>query len=250
MPQVLFSGYKSPRWNSNKTKQEREIERDYPEYKIFIQKVLSRDKYTCQCCKKTGIKLDVHHLDGYNWCKNKRTDETNGVTLCENCHNNFHLIYGRGNNTKEQYDEWIGNNYKRLEKYTGDLPTRKKVICIETNKIYSSYTEAAEDNNDSESNIKRCCNPNIILKSSKGKHYLWLDEYRKMSKEDLEFYIHNQNIKPVYCITHDKYFDSAISAAKFYNFSDKGKAIMLCCKNKTYYSGIIDDGTCLQMVLL
>ncbi len=29
----------------------------------------------------------------------------NGITLCEKCHDNFHLHYGYGDNTKEQFEE-------------------------------------------------------------------------------------------------------------------------------------------------
>lgn len=99
---VLNSGYNNSRYNFNKTQEERENERGYPEYIEFIKKVLKRDNYTCQCCnKKSKGDMEVHHLDGYNWCKEKRTEETNGITLCKTCHDNFHSIYGKGNNTKE-----------------------------------------------------------------------------------------------------------------------------------------------------
>lgn len=101
---ALFnSGEDNYLWNPNKTEEERLLGRNYPEYREFIAKVLHRDNYTCQCCKKTSneAKLNVHHLDGYNWCFSLRTDVTNGITLCANCHKNFHSIYGTGNNTKE-----------------------------------------------------------------------------------------------------------------------------------------------------
>ena len=89
----LFRGGENhPRWNSNRTQDERENERSYPEYLEFIKKVLARDRMVCYCCGKTTKDVDIHHLNGYNWCIEGRTDETNAVTLCENCHANFHLI--------------------------------------------------------------------------------------------------------------------------------------------------------------
>lgn len=51
--------------------------------------------------------LKAHHLDGYNWCKEKRFDISNGVTCCDRCHKLFHKIYGRGKNTKEQFIEFL-----------------------------------------------------------------------------------------------------------------------------------------------
>ena len=75
-----------PRWNSNKTNEERALRRNYFEYENFRMQVLKRDNYTCQCCNHQSTNLEVHHLDGYDWCKEKRTIVTNGITLCKNCH--------------------------------------------------------------------------------------------------------------------------------------------------------------------
>lgn len=50
--------------------------------------------------------LTAHHLDGYSWCKEKRLDINNGITLCKECHEDFHIIYGTKNNTKEQFFEY------------------------------------------------------------------------------------------------------------------------------------------------
>lgn len=79
--------------------------------------LFERDGYICQCCgNKSGkgnpIKLNAHHLNGYHWCKEERYDINNGVTLCEYCHDakyigSFHNIYGRKNNTREQFEEFL-----------------------------------------------------------------------------------------------------------------------------------------------
>lgn len=53
------------------------------------------------------MRIQAHHLDGYNWAKDKRLEVDNGVTLCEDCHKTFHNEYGRGDNTKEQYNNFI-----------------------------------------------------------------------------------------------------------------------------------------------
>ena len=111
---VLTSGKNHHRWNPNLTDEERENGRANNYYINFVNNVFKRDKYTCQCCgDNKGHNLNAHHLDSYNWCKEKRTDETNGITLCEECHKEFHRIYGYGNNTKEQFEEFIKN--KKLE---------------------------------------------------------------------------------------------------------------------------------------
>lgn len=50
--------------------------------------VLWRDNYTCQQCKKSNVPLEVHHIvyrsqDGSD-------DESNLITLCDDCHNKLH----------------------------------------------------------------------------------------------------------------------------------------------------------------
>ena len=103
---VLISGKNHYYYNPNKTDEERIIGRNYPEYNSFVKRILARDNYTCQCCESIiSSNLEVHHLDGYNWCKEKRTDDTNGITLCKSCHSNFHSNYGVGYNTKQQFEE-------------------------------------------------------------------------------------------------------------------------------------------------
>lgn len=104
-------GENNPNWNPNKTDEEREDDRSYLEYKEWRTSVYEKDNYTCQCCgsNKSGT-FNAHHKDGYNWCIERRLDITNGVTLCEDCHNEFHHIYGYGYNTEQQWEEFMNNN--------------------------------------------------------------------------------------------------------------------------------------------
>jgi hypothetical protein len=98
----------NPMWNPNKTDEERIRQRNYIEYKKWVQDVYKRDNYTCQKCNiKSSGNLNAHHLDGYDWCVEKRIDINNGVTLCESCHFRFHNQYGRGKNTKQQFEDWM-----------------------------------------------------------------------------------------------------------------------------------------------
>lgn len=104
------TGENSPRWNSNITQEERERGRKYTEYYEWRNQVYKRDNYTCQCCgSNQGGNLNAHHLYSYDKYKCLRTVVENGVTLCEDCHKEFHSIYGYGENTLEQYNEFINN---------------------------------------------------------------------------------------------------------------------------------------------
>lgn len=101
-------GENSPHWNPNLTGEDREKNRKYPEYEEWRISVYRRDHFTCQCCGyKNGAKLNAHHLNSHDWAIDLRTDIDNGITLCDICHTDFHLTYGYGNNTKEQFEEYI-----------------------------------------------------------------------------------------------------------------------------------------------
>lgn len=103
-----IKGTGHPLYNHSLTEKERTYKRYYVEYYEWRRQVFSRDEYTCVYCgDNMGGNLIAHHKDGYGWCKKRRTDVSNGVTLCEKCHKSFHQLYGYKNNTEQQFNEWI-----------------------------------------------------------------------------------------------------------------------------------------------
>lgn len=104
-----FSGKNNPRYNSNLTQEDRDQIRNYPEYKEWRAKIFERDNYTCQVTKKRGGKLEVHHFYSYDKYYCLRLVTENGITISKEIHNKFHSIYGYGNNTLEQWEEFINN---------------------------------------------------------------------------------------------------------------------------------------------
>lgn len=106
MPNI--SGDKHPNWNSNLTDEERKNKRKYSKYYEWRIAVFKRDNYECQICKEHSKTLVAHHLDGFDNNLNTRISLENGITLCEKHHKDFHHQYGYGNNTKEQFIEFIG----------------------------------------------------------------------------------------------------------------------------------------------
>lgn len=103
-------GESHPAWNHELTNEERTIKRKYHEYYVFMKKVMERDNYTCDICGIRGGDLNAHHLNSYDWDKENRTNPMNGITLCVNCHTDFHKEYGYGKNTREQYEEYKNIN--------------------------------------------------------------------------------------------------------------------------------------------
>lgn len=106
-----FSGENNHFYNPNLSDEDREdsIYRfRNPLYKNFIHKCFQRDNYTCQITgKKSRGDIVVHHINGYNWDIENRTNVDNGVTLNREIHKEFHKLYGNGNNTKFQFKEFI-----------------------------------------------------------------------------------------------------------------------------------------------
>ncbi|MNX38046.1 hypothetical protein D3C86_683690 [compost metagenome] len=101
-----MTGPKHPNWNPNRTRDQREKERKTPPHVEWARLVKERDAYTCQVCDQWGRSLVSHHLMAYANFPDLRLDVTNGVTLCARCHKAFHKRYGKGDNTREQFEEF------------------------------------------------------------------------------------------------------------------------------------------------
>jgi 5-methylcytosine-specific restriction endonuclease McrA len=107
---IFFSGENAHCYNPNITQEQRDYNRKYPEYYDWRNKVYERDNYVCQCCGyDKGGNLNVHHFYNYAEHHELRLDIDNGITLCKQCHINFHKKYGYKNNTKAQFDEFLIN---------------------------------------------------------------------------------------------------------------------------------------------
>lgn len=107
-------GINNPSYNLELDEEDRRIKRRIFGYKNFRDKVLERDNYTCQISGEKNCKLEVHHLNGYDNYKEARLDIDNGITLSKTIHALFHKIYGYGNNTKEQFEDFV-IRYKNKE---------------------------------------------------------------------------------------------------------------------------------------
>ncbi len=74
---------------------------------VWRGQVFRRDDFTCKCCSKKGGRLNAHHLESFHAKPELRTDLENGITLCVKCHKEFHKKYGKLNNTKIQFEEYL-----------------------------------------------------------------------------------------------------------------------------------------------
>lgn len=99
-------GSEHPSWKESLTEEDRDKERSREARTVWRNGVFVRDNYKCVVCRLGG-KIQAHHLDGWHWCRERRLDTTNGVTLCNGCHRDFHKIYGNSNNTSEEFFEFF-----------------------------------------------------------------------------------------------------------------------------------------------
>lgn len=107
---ILISGENAPRWNPNLTDEERLIKRKTPEYSEWRRKVFERDEYKCIKCRGRGSSLNAHHILNHSEHTDLRLDINNGVTLCYECHKEFHKKFGWNHNNEKQLKEFIENS--------------------------------------------------------------------------------------------------------------------------------------------
>jgi hypothetical protein len=91
----------------NITDEERELKRNLRANTEWRTSVYERDNYTCKCCGVRGRKLNAHHIFNFADNPNVRTDVDNGITLCVECHYDFHKQYGKRNTTDAQLRAFI-----------------------------------------------------------------------------------------------------------------------------------------------
>jgi len=100
------SGKKSYLWKGGITPMNAKI-RNSLEIKLWKKAVFERDNFVCQKCEQKGGELEAHHIFNFADYQERRTEITNGITLCKKCHKTFHKKYGKKNNTREQLNKFL-----------------------------------------------------------------------------------------------------------------------------------------------
>lgn len=106
-------GENHPLYDFSMSDEERFERRRDTEYRSWRKEILKRDNYECQCCGKDDGAMCSHHIYNYKDYKHMRTEINNGITLCEECHLEFHSIYKRRYNNLNQLVEYF--NGKKVE---------------------------------------------------------------------------------------------------------------------------------------
>jgi 5-methylcytosine-specific restriction endonuclease McrA len=77
------------------------------DFRLWRERVFKRDNFTCQKCKIKGIHLHSHHIQNFSQFPELRFEVDNGITLCKDCHMEFHNLFERKNNNKEQLNRFL-----------------------------------------------------------------------------------------------------------------------------------------------
>lgn len=101
-----MSGENSSAWKGGRTPKNKKLRRSV-EFNVWRDLVFARDNWTCQKYKVRGGKLHPHHIQNFAEYPELRFEVSNGITLSEKAHKEFHKIYGLRNNTLDQILEFI-----------------------------------------------------------------------------------------------------------------------------------------------
>lgn len=104
-PQPWNSGKNHHNWKGGITSENNKIKSSI-EWRLWREAVFARDKWTCQKCERKN-NFNPHHIKNFSQYHKLRFEVDNGVTLCSDCHKEFHRIYGRQNNNKKQLKEFL-----------------------------------------------------------------------------------------------------------------------------------------------
>ena len=146
---------------------------DY-EYSSRREAVLHRDNYTCQCCGKKHVRLEVHHIIFRSM--GGTDDERNLITLCEKCHKAIH--------------DGILILTVKLEKLNLKYATQMSIIRSQLLKIYPDAIETLgfvtkENRNNlnlpKEHYVDACV---IASAGNRFKQLNWLFKKRRVAKQN------------------------------------------------------------------
>lgn len=85
-----WRGSQCPHWKGGITAENARA-RNCFEYREWRRVVFERDHYTCRHCgDNRGGNLNAHHIKGFSAFPDLRYELDNGITLCEECHEEVH----------------------------------------------------------------------------------------------------------------------------------------------------------------
>jgi len=74
----------------------------------WSKKVYAKDRFTCQkCMQQTNENLHAHHIEPKGVYPRLSFKLDNGISLCGDCHRQFHREYGIKKGGGKELREWL-----------------------------------------------------------------------------------------------------------------------------------------------
>lgn len=176
--------------------------RDYNSklYSAWGQGVLQKDDFRCFITGETdSAKLECHHLNGWDAFEDQRYSIANEITILREIHTKFHQKFGFGNNTMEQFELFIKDEYNITEYPWRDADHEPSLTTDQMLEKQKSMEEKSKEG---------------LLALIASRNYQLVD-----SSEGFFSY----SMITVYCPTHSKQHQTKVTNYK------KSKTGMLCC---------------------
>ena len=141
----------------------------------------------------------------------------------------YNILEGGSSFTKDDLKR-MGKN--RIGKFRGSKsPHAKKVICLNTKKIYNCILDAEYVTGINHNSICSCCKNGLYTTGNTS--WMYYEDYIKSDKNTIEEKINKNgnNSKAVICLNDMNIFNSAKEAGLFYDIVPN--EIINCCQNKT-----------------
>ena len=115
--------------------------------------------------------------------------------------------------TREQW--WLDNlnacdkniGYNIQNKVLIPPSITKKVVCLETNEVFNSIKDASKKYNIDSSSISCCCHKRKV-KQAGGYHWIFYNEYVKLTTKDIQDILLNTKASPIICLEDLKIYRS------------------------------------------
>lgn len=221
--------------------QSKQIRQRWSDHKKELRHNRHKNEYLQRAWNKYGEKNFKHEV--IELCSEEELDEKECyyIELYETFNNDkgYNLTAGGGRN------KILSDSTREKLRINGtgtNNPNSKKVICLETNKIYDCMSQAGKEYGIDYTNIYRCCN--LQRYTTVGLHWMFLEDYNNSSKDYIDNLLTKKDpgreTKVIYLNTME-IFDSIKEASISTKINNN--SIGLCCSHSRPRAGKTIEGT-------
>ena len=220
--------------------QSKQIRQRWTEHKKELRHNRHRNEYLQRAWNKYGEENFKHEV--LELCPEEDLDdmECYYIKLYDSFNNSKGYNLTSGGKRRKEYSASTREKL-RINGTGSNNPNSKKVICLETKKIYESMAQAGEDYNIDYTNIYRCCN--LMRYTTAGVHWMFLDNYNNASEKYINSLLSKKDsgkTTSVIYLNTMEVFDSIKEASLHTGINLN--SISLCCSHKRPRAGKTDEG--------